>query len=873
MTMRHLIIAAIAVALNASVALSDSNSPRERISLNREWKYTTDDPAGTDSSLHYSRMKPYLLPSANHFIIFGKRNKAPEKAFTTSVAYTQPGFDDSGWRTLNLPHDWAIERPFNIDYEGATGKLPYWGIGWYRKSFEVPEADRGKQVYLDIDGAMSYSAVWCNGHLAGGWPYGYASFRIDLTPYIKPGEMNTVAIRLENPDEASRWYPGGGIYRNVWLVKTSPVHVSQWGTFIRNVSVDPRKARMEMGVNIENRDSAAAKIKLLTSVYRQDGKGEPTGEEVAVAAPRELNVPQGSYASARFNIDIDNPRLWDIDDPNCYVAITKIMKDGEEIDSYATPFGIRTIEFTHDEGFKLNGKKTPIKGVCLHHDLGALGAAFNEAAAERQLRIMKEMGVNAIRTSHNPPAPELVALCDRLGLMMQLELADTWHRGKRKNDYHLIFDDWNEADMRALTRHYRNNPSVIMWSIGNEVPDQTTDEGIIIARNLTAYCHDEDPTRPTSLGSNKQAAVFRDIVNNVDIFGLNYFHRTYPVFKEQNPTRRYHASETSSATSSRGEYFFPVTTNPDDSRSGFQLSSYDLTTVGWGCSPEAQFKMNEEYPFMSGEFVWTGFDYLGEPTPYNKDLTNLLNFSDSAELRKAKLELAQLGKIKSPSRSSYFGIVDLCGFPKDRYYSYKSYWRPDVPTLHILPHWNWEERIGEITPVHIYTSGDAVDLFLNGKPLGRREKKNAYDRLTWDDVRYEPGTLKAVAYKNGQPWAEEIVETTGRPAAIELTPETTTLNNSGTDLAFVRVAIVDKEGRVVPRSKNHLKFSVSGPVEIVATDNGDATSLLPFQLSERDAYNGLALVILRGKYSETGKATLKVESKGLKKQEITLQVK
>ena len=865
------VAATLALSLATLSALSADG--RERVNINREWRYTAGDPAGTDSSLHYSRIKPYVLPSANPFIVFGKLNPVQGQPLETSVSYVSPDFDDSGWRLLNLPHDWAIEQPFNIDYDGATGKLPYWGTGWYRKNFTLPEADRGKQIFLDIDGAMSYATVWCNGRMAGGWPYGYASFRVDLTPYVKPGEENTLAIRLENPDDASRWYPGSGIYRNVWLEKTSPQHVSQWGTYVRNVNVSPDNATLEMGVNVENADTMDADVELLTSIYRLDSNGKRIDGEVAKAAPRHLTVPGGSYGSSRFNIDVPSPVLWDIDSPSCYVAVTRVMKNGEEVDVYDTPFGIRTIDFTHDEGFKLNGRKVPIKGVCLHHDLGALGAAFNEVAAERQLRIMKEMGVNAIRTSHNPPAPELVALCDRLGLMMQLELADTWQKGKRKNDYNRLFDDWHEADMRSLVRHYRNNPSVIMWSIGNEVPDQTTDAGIDIARTLTACCHDEDPTRPTSLGCNKQAAVYRDIVNNVDIFGLNYFHKTYPIFREQNPTRRYHASETSSATSSRGEYFFPVTKDVNDSRSGFQLSSYDVTTIGWGCSPEEQFKMNEEYPFMSGEFVWTGFDYLGEPTPYNKDLTNLLNFSDPAELEKAKAELAQLGKIKTPARSSYFGIVDLCGFPKDRYYSYKSYWRPDVPTVHILPHWNWEERVGEITPVHIYTSGDAVELYLNGKSMGRREKANAYDRLTWDDVRYEPGTLKAVAYKDGKPWAEETVETTGRPAAIELTPETTKLDNSGSDLAFVKVAIVDSKGRVVPRSKNHLKFTVNGPVEIVATDNGDATSLLPFQLSERDAYNGLALVILRGKFGESGKATLKVESKGLKKQEISLTVK
>lgn len=869
---RFLILLSFVLIVGRDVVCANTSMVRERININRDWRYQIDDPDGVGAALHYSRLKPYLLPCANDFIIFGKRHQRPEGNPGENIAYVKSDFDDSEWRHLNLPHDWAIEGPFNIDYNGSTGKLPYWGIRWYRKTLELSQDDAGKQIYLDIDGAMSYASVWCNGQYVGGWPYGYASFRLDLTPYIKAGQKNVLAIRLDNPDDTSRWYPGSGIYRNVWLVKTSPVHVEQWGTFVRNQQVDSEIAVMEMGVNIENHAGKDVQVKLQTSVYLQGKDGRPVGEEVTQSMTKDIAIKKDSWSGARFQFKVDKPKLWDIDTPNCYVAVSRVFMDGKEMDSYETPFGIRTIEFTHDQGFMLNGQKVAIKGVCMHHDLGALGAAFNEVAAERQLRIMKEMGANAIRTSHNPPAPELVALCDRMGLMMQLELADTWQKGKRKNDYNLLFDDWSEADMRSLVRHYRNHPSVIMWSIGNEMPDQTTDQGVIIARNLTAYCHDEDPTRPTSLGCNKRDAVFRDIVNQVDIFGLNYFHKTYPVFKEQNPTRRYHASETSSATSSRGEYFFPVTTDVNDSRSGFQLSSYDMTTIGWGCAPEVQFKMNEEYPFMSGEFVWTGFDYLGEPTPYNKDLTNLLNFSDPNELEKARKELEELGKIKTPSRSSYFGIVDLCGFPKDRYYNYKSYWRPDVPTVHILPHWNWQERIGEITPVHIYTSGDAVELFLNGKSLGRREKVHSYDRLTWDDVRYEPGSLRAIAYKNGQKWAEELVETTGKPAALQVTAEKTELKNDGTDLSFIRVAVVDSQGRVVPRSKNHLKFSVTGPAEIIATDNGDATSLLPFQLSERDAYNGLALVILRSQYMKQGKVVLTVESKGLPRQKIVLKV-
>ena len=845
---------------------------RERININRDWRYQEHDPQEVDSALHYTRLKPYLLPCANDFILFGKKHIRPKGNPGNEIAYVKPDFDDSNWRQLNLPHDWAIEGPFNIDYDGATGKLPYWGIHWYRKTIDLPQEDKGKQIYLDIDGAMSYASVWCNGNYVGGWPYGYTSFRLDLTPYLKPGQRNVLAIRLDNPNDASRWYPGGGIYRNVWLVKTSPVHVSQWGTFVRNVNVTKEKATMEMSVRMENHTNKDVRVAVQTSVYLQDKDGIPVGKEVADFRNEEIIVRKKSKITTAARFCVKNPQLWDIDAPDCYVAVSRIMVGGKEIDRYETSFGIRNAEFTLENGFMLNGRKVPIKGVCMHHDLGALGAAFNIVAAERQLRIMKEMGANAIRTSHNPPAPELVALCDRMGFLMQLELADAWRKGKRKNDYSVLFDDWSEADMRSLVRHYRNHPSVIMWSLGNEVPDQSTDTGVEIAHKLTAYSHDEDPTRPTSYGCNRGDIAYREIVNHVDVFGQNYHQKVYGDFLKQNPTRRYHASETSSATSSRGEYFFPVNTRASDNRANFQLSSYDMKTVGWGCMPEDEFAMLEKYPSMSGEFVWTGFDYLGEPTPYNKDLTNLLNFSDPKDREKAKKELEALGKIKSPSRSSYFGIVDLCGFPKDRYYCYKSYWRPDVPTVHILPHWNWENRIGEITPVYVYTSGDTVELFLNGKSLGRKEKSHAYDRLRWMDVRYEPGVLKAVAYKNGKRWAEETVETTGKPARIQVTPEKNALKADGSDLSFIRVTVVDAKGRMVPRANNHLKFSVSGPAEIVATDNGDATDLTSFQSLERNAYNGMALVVLRSAYQGTGKVVLTVKAKGLPKQKVVLSL-
>lgn len=851
---------------------ADEHPVRERININRDWRYRENDPQGIDSTLHYTRMKPYLLPCANDFILFGKKHIRPKGSPGSGVAYVQPDFDDSNWRQLNLPHDWAIEGPFNIDYDGATGKLPYWGVRWYRKTIDLPREDSGKQIYLDIDGAMSYASVWCNGKYVGGWPYGYASFRLDLTPYLRAGERNVLAIRLDNPDNASRWYPGGGLYRNVWLVKTSPVHVSQWGTFVRNVKVTEKEAAMEMSVCMENHTGSDVGVVVKTDVYLQDKDGNIVGERVAGFLNENVIVRKKSRITTAARFSVRDPLLWDIDTPNCYVAVSSIIAGGKEVDKYETSFGIRNAEFTLENGFMLNGRKVPLKGVCMHHELGALGSAFNVVAAERQLRIMKEMGANAIRTSHNPPAPELVALCDRMGFLMQLELADTWRKGKRKNDYSLLFDDWSEADMRSLVRHYRNHPSVIMWSIGNEVPDQSTDTGVEIAHKLTAYSHDEDPTRPTSYGCNRGDIAYREIVNHVDVFGQNYHIKAYGDFLKQNPTRRYHASETSSATSSRGEYFFPVNTRAADNRANFQLSSYDMKTVGWGCMPEDEFAVLEKYPSMSGEFVWTGFDYLGEPTPYNKDLTNLLNFSNPKDREKARKELDALGKIKPPSRSSYFGIVDLCGFPKDRYYCYKSYWRPDVPTVHVLPHWNWEKRIGEITPVYVYTSGDAVELFLNGKSLGLKKKTHAYERLRWMDVRYEPGVLKAVAYKGGEYWTEETVETTGKPDRVQVVPEKNVLKADGADLSYIRVTVVDTKGRMVPDAGNHLQFTLTGPAEIVATDNGDATDLTSFQSYDRNAYNGMALVIIRSAYKKTGKVVLTVKSEGMPTQRVTLRV-
>ncbi|MCX6896417.1 MAG: DUF4982 domain-containing protein, partial [Verrucomicrobia bacterium] len=514
-------------------------------------------------------------------------------------------------------------------------------------------------------------------------------------------------------------------------------------------------------------------------------------------------------------------------------------------------------------GFFLNGKHVPIQGVCDHHDLGALGAAINVRALERQLEILKAMGCNAIRTSHNPPAPELLDLCDHMGFLVMDEAFDCWKKGKNVNDYSVLFDDWHEADLRALIRRDRNHPCVILWSIGNEVPDQKTADGPRLAAELRAIVRSEDDTRLVTSACDKKESGFNDFRTGVDVFGYNYKPFLYENFHAANPAQSLLGSETASTVSSRGEYFFPVSTNKDDGKADFQMSSYDLFAPYWATTPDTEFAAQDKYSFVAGEFVWTGFDYLGEPTPYNDDETILSNFSDPAAVARAKQELAALGKIQVPSRSSYFGIIDLAGFPKDRYFLYQSRWRPDFPMAHILPHWNWPERVGQMTPVHVYTSGDAAELFLNGKSLGLKKKGPSEYRLRWDDVVYQPGELKVVAYKHGKKWATDTVKTAGSAAMLTLQPDRDQITADGQDLSFVTVNIADKDGLTVPRSKNNIRFSIAGPGEILAVDNGDATCHEPFQATNHSAFNGKALVIVRSIAGTSGVIRLKAEAEGL----------
>jgi beta-galactosidase len=841
---------------------SQADPVRIRESLDTDWRFAAGDPPDVGTNLAYTAARPWLLPMQNGFTT-NAPVAWPTQNFGANASFAQPGFDDSGWRQLNLPHDFGIEGPFQQALPGETGKLPWFGVAWYRKHFDVPAPDAGRQFSLEVDGAMAYSTVWINGRCVGGWPYGYASWRVDLTPYIQFGGENTLAIRLDNPRDSSRWYPGGGIYRNVWLVKTSTVHVSHWGTYITTPQVSPEAATVSVETSVDNDFSRDTNADLVTEIYELKVDGHRAGHPVSsVSTP--IKIPAGATTVTSQTITVPKPKLWSVDHPNRYVTVTRISRGGMApfiYDVYETPFGIRTIQFTTDHGFLLNGQPVRINGVCDHADLGALGSAINTRALQRQLEILRGMGCDAIRTSHNPPAPELLELCDRMGFVVMDEAFDAWRAHKKPNDYARIFADWHEADVRAYVRRDRNHPCVILWSIGNEIAEQARTNSFPIAQDLADAVRREDATRPVTAACNHLEAGYNGFQHIVDVFGYNYKPFEYGKFRAANPDVPLFGSETASTISSRGEYFFPVSNDKSKGEADFQMSSYDLYAPRWATTPDAEFAGQDRNPFVAGEFVWTGFDYLGEPTPYNADLSNLNNFSDPEEKARAQKELAEMGRIRTPSRSSYFGIVDLAGFPKDRYYLYQAHWRPDFPMAHILPHWNWPGREGQVTPVHVYTSGDEAELFLNGQSLGRKKKGQFEYRLRWDDVKYAPGDLKVVAYKNGKKWATDEVRTTGPAAKLTLAADRARIAADGLDLSFVTVTVADKAGRLVPRSRNHLQFSLEGPGEIVAVDNGDATSFEPFQARERSAYNGLALVIIRAR--QPGRIMLTAHADGL----------
>ncbi len=822
-------------------------------------------------------LKPWILPTANDFIKdTAKRHTRPAGSPGADFPFVQNNFNDNTWEQVNLPHDWAIKGPFydgaNAIVGGGMGRLPIQGVAWYRRKLSIASTDKGKSIYLDIDGAMSYAMVWLNGQLAGGWPYGYNSFRLDLTPYVNPGGDNQLAIRLDNPANSARWYPGSGLYRSIWLTKENPVHVAHWGTFITTKDVTASSAKINLEVTVENKSSADQKVEILTDIYIA-GRLSGQRENKVTSFPRSpISVIAGQTYNYQRSLTLKNPLLWGplpIQKPSLYVAVTKLFSNGMLIDEYETRFGIRSIKFDPIKGLIVNGRPVRIQGVNQHHDLGALGAAFNTRAAERQLEMLQQMGCNAIRMAHNPPAPELLELTDRMGLLVIDEIFDCWERGKTPLDFHLIFPDWHEADIRSFMRRDRNHPSIIAWSFGNEVGEQYTAEaGAALAKQLHDIVKEEDDTRPATASMN-YAKPEMPFPKEMDIMSLNYqgegirdapayAHlrgiRTsplYPAFQKAFPNKLIYSSETSSTLSSRGTYLFPVTTGTSapvsDSNGGDprkkQVSGYELYTAQFGASPDKVFSSQDKHPFVAGEFVWSGWDYLGEPTPYYN------------------------------ARSSYSGIIDLAGFPKDRYYIYQARWRPDLPMVHILPHWNWTGREGQITPIHVFTSGDEAELFLNGISLGRKKKGEYEYRIRWDSVKYSQGTIQVIAYKKGKRWAEKTIQTTGNAEQLLITADRNAIAADGNDLSFITVKVADRNGLIVPDATNMITFSIEGPGEIVATDNGDPADLVSFASKARAAYSGLALAIIRSGKGRSGVIRVTAMAEGLKKATIEIRAK
>ncbi len=791
--------------------------------------------------------------------------------------FSEPEFNDKKWQSVSIPHDWAIYGPFSInndkqevaiaqdgqkdamEHAGRTGGLPFVGTGWYRLKFDAPTFGHGKKATMIFDGAMSHARVFINGKEVGYWPSGYNTFYFDVTPYLKEGKSNDLAVRLENETESSRWYPGAGLYRNVHLVVTDEAHVPTWGTYVTTPIVNDKFAKVSLKTTWE---SPAGKDR---SNYRIYTEIKDANNNVVATSEDKLDVVDNKYFNQEFAVA--NPKLWTLNSPELYTAYSRIYEGSALKDTYSTRFGIRTIQIIPDKGFFLNGKMIKFQGVCNHHDLGPLGGAVNKAAIRRQIRIMKDMGVNAIRTSHNMPAPELVEACDEMGMMLMAESFDEWKAAKCQNGYHKIFDEWVEKDLVNLIRHYRNNPSIVMWCIGNEVPDQWNGaRGPKLSRMLQDICHREDPTRPVTQGMDAPDAVVNNNMAAVmDVAGFNYRPHKYAENYKKLPQQIILGSETASTVSSRGVYKFPVKRLSMKKYDDHQSSSYDVEHCGWSNLPEDDWIWHEDNDWGIGEFVWTGFDYLGEPTPY---YTNW------------------------PSHSSLFGIVDLAGLPKDRFYLYRSHWNKEVETLHILPHWTWPGREGEVTPIFVYTNYPTAELFINGKSQGKRTKdlsvtiENSKDsasiadfkrqkryRLMWMDTKYEPGTVKVVAYNDkGEAVSEKEIHTAGKPDHIELIADRNVIDSDGKDLSFVTVRVVDKDGNLCPDAQNLIKFNVKGKGTYRAGANGNPISLEQFHIPQMKVFNGMMTAIIQST-KEAGEIKLTATSNGIKSGVLVIRSK
>lgn len=767
--------------------------------------------------------------------------------------------DSVKWQNVTVPHDWAIYGPFDCKHDlqkvaveqngekeetwktGRTGGLPYVGKGFYTTAFELPDT-AGKSISLLFDGAMSHARVYVNGHKVAYWPYGYNSFHASLDGAVRPG-TNRVDVSLENLPESSRWYPGAGLYRNVHLVVSDKMHIPIWGTQLTTPYVSKEYATVRLRTELEGLKKGD-EVQLRTVIT------DPKGVKVAEDTHTYRIYPGQRYTQ---NLRVNSPELWTPETPALYTATTEVIAGGRKADTYTTRFGIRTVEVRDGEGFFLNGEKRQFRGVCNHHDLGPLGAAVNRSALRKQIQMLKDMGADAIRTAHNMPAPELVELCDEMGMMLMLEPFDDWgFRPKCKNGYGSIFNEWAERDMVNMLRHYRNNPSVVMWSIGNEVPSQWGPDGISELNFLQDIVHREDPTRPVTCGMDQ----FDAVVNNgfaaaLDVPGFNYKVNRYREAIPRLPQNLLLGTETASTVSSRGKYHFPVKKAANAVHPDNQSNSYDTEYCYWSNIPDDDFAVDDDLSCNMGQFVWTGFDYLGEPSPYDTDAW--------------------------PSHSSVFGIIDLASIPKDRYWLYRSKWNKTDHTLHILPHWNWKGREGEITPVFVYTDFPKAELFINGKSQGMRHKNDSTNmnryRLMWMDTRYEPGEVEVVAYDaEGREAMRKSMCTAGRPHHLVLESDRGSISPDGEDLAYITVRVADEDGNIVPDDSRTVKFTVKGAGKFRATANGDPTSLRLFHLPEMDLFSGAATAIVQAG-EKAGEIVLEAKAPGVKAARIVIPVK
>lgn len=759
----------------------------------------------------------------------------------------QKVFDDSRWRRLSLPHDWSIEGEFAKENPATTqgGALPT-GIGWYRKTFVLPVAAKNKNLRIEFDAVYRNSEVWINGNYLGKRPYGYSSFSYDLTKYIKPSPAkNTIAVKVDNSQQPnSRWYSGSGIYRNVRLVATGKIAIEKWGTFITTPTINDKEAVVNIKSNIINNSEGDEIINIFTDIHDAAGK-----LVVSSKSPigRKINRPGQTYED---EVKIHNPKLWSVDKPYLYKAVTKIFIKGKVADEYVTTFGIRSFYFDKDKGFFLNKQSLKIKGVCLHHDLGALGAAVNTRAIERQLEILKAMGCNAIRTAHNPPAPELLELCDKMGFLVMVEAFDMWKKKKNKFDYYSDFEKWHKEDLLDMVLRDRNHPSVFMWSIGNEIREQFDSTGITITRELVDIVKKADNSRPVTAGLSEWNPEKNFIYKSgvLDIVGLNYHHEVYEDFKKNYPGQIFLGAENMSAFATRGHYDMPSDSSyfwpakspqkiVENGNTDYTVSAYDQVSAYWGSTHEKTWNIIKKHDFMSGLFVWSGFDFLGEPIPY-----------------------------PWPARSSYYGIIDLAGFPKDVYYMYQSEWTTK-PVLHVFPHWNWQP--GKTVDVWAYyNNADEVELFLNGRSLGIKKKNDDELHVMWR-IPFQAGTLKAVSRKNGKTVLIKEIKTAGKPARIELKADRKIIKADGKDLSFITVRVLDKNGNMVPDANDVIKFSIRGTGIIAATDNGYQADLTSFKSKERKCWKGMALVIIQSS-GKKGNITLTATGNGLQTGIITL---